>query len=109
YSTPAFWNNTIYYAAALDYPKSFALFNGLIPATPTSQAASSYPFPGATGVISANGQTNGIFWALQHGGTSSNNEVLHAYDATNLAKELYNSDQAGTRDLPGSVGKELRA
>jgi hypothetical protein len=58
-------------------------------------------------VVSANGQTNGILWALQHGGTASGNEVLHAYDATNLASELYNSDQAGTRDLPGVVGNEF--
>jgi hypothetical protein len=51
----------------------------------------------------------GVLWALQHGGTASGNEVLHAYSATNLANELYNSDQAGTRDLPGAAGKEFES
>jgi len=27
--------------------------------------------------------------------------VLRAYDATNLAKQLYDTDQAGNRDKPG--------
>jgi hypothetical protein len=76
---------------------------------PTSQAAVTYPYPGAVTVVSANGGTNGILWALQHGGTSSGNEVLHAYDATNLATELYNSDQAGSRDLPGRVGRRFES
>jgi hypothetical protein len=41
-------------------------------------------------VISANGATNGIVWVVENG----NNGVLHAYDATNLATELYNSTQS---------------
>ena len=63
-----------------------------------------YPFPDALSVVSANGHTNGILWTVQQGGTASGSDVLHAYDATNLANELYNSDQAGTRDVPGAVG-----
>ena len=54
--------------------------------------------------ISANGSSNGILWTLQTGGPYSGINpstlpgILHAYDATNLSKELYNSNQAGTRD-----------
>ena len=47
--------------------------------------------------ISANGSTNGILWAVQSTGTTTPG-VLHAYDATNLDNELYNSSQAGSRD-----------
>jgi hypothetical protein len=28
-------------------------------------------------------------------------EILHAYDAANVSHELYNSNQAGTRDVLG--------
>jgi hypothetical protein len=43
-------------------------------------------------------------WALQNNGVSADTDnvgnpgVLFAYDATNLATELYDSSQAGTRD-----------
>jgi outer membrane protein assembly factor BamB len=114
FSTPAFWNSNLYFAGSAysgaDYPKAFSLSHGKISKNPTSQAATSYPYPGAVTIVSANGQSNGILWALQHGGTASGNEVLHAYDATNLANELYNSDQApGGRDWPGPVGKEFES
>ena len=33
---------------------------------------------------------SGIVWAIEHTKTS----VLHAYDATNVCKEFYNSNQA---------------
>ncbi len=38
---------------------------------------------------------NGIVWAVENGSTA----VLHAFDASNLATELYNSNQsANSRD-----------
>lgn len=113
FSTPTFWNNHLYFAGTGynggDAPKAFSFSGGRMSTNPTSQAAVTYPYPGAVTVVSANGGTNGILWALQHGGTASGNEVLHAYNATNLANELYNSDQAGSRDLPGLVGKQFES
>jgi hypothetical protein len=53
-------------------------------------------------VVSANGTSNGIVWAHQNG----NPAVLHAYDASNLARELYNSSQAANgRDQFGAGNK----
>jgi outer membrane protein assembly factor BamB len=114
FSSPTFWNNKLYFAGSAysggDYPKAFSFSGGRISTNPTSQATVSYPYPGAVPVVSANGQSNGILWALQQGGTASGNEVLHAYNATNLANEFYNSDQAsGGRDWPGPPGKEFES
>src|SRR6266853_1390889 len=45
--------------------------------------------------LDANGTANAILWAVENSGGPG---VLHAYDAANLATELYNSNQAGIRD-----------
>jgi outer membrane protein assembly factor BamB len=111
WSTPTFWHNTLYFVdkRGEGSPKAFAFSGGRISTHPTSQSSTIYPFPGAVPVISANGNTNGILWALQHGGGTLGNEVLHAYDATDLSHELYNSDQAGSRDLAGKAGREFES
>jgi len=52
--------------------------------------------------ISASGTSNAILWAVEN----SNPAVLHAYDARDLTRELYNSSQAPSgRDTVGTNNK----
>jgi hypothetical protein len=61
---------------------------------------------GPTLTISSNGANNGILWAVQFDAQSSSGPtILHAFDANNITKELYNSTQAGTRDAAGTAIK----
>jgi outer membrane protein assembly factor BamB len=90
YAAPAWFNGALYYGAAGDQIKAFPITNALLATTPSSQTTTSFPYPGATPSISSNANANGIVWAVENAGTA----VLHAYDATNLASELYNSSQA---------------
>ena len=92
---PAYFNGTLYYGAVNDSLKAFAIASAQLVTPPSSKTASTFAYPGTTPSISANGTANGIVWAVQNSGGTG---ILHAYDATNLANELYNSNQAGTRD-----------
>jgi hypothetical protein len=101
WSTPAYFNGTLYFSNRDDTLKAFALSNAQLSAVPTSQTATSFVYPGTGPAVSANGNANAIVWA--HENTSP--AVLHAYDASNLANELYNSNQAGSRDQFGAGNK----
>ena len=94
YAMPAYFNNTVYYGAVDDNLRAFSIVNAKLVAPAGSASAASFEYPGTTPSISANGSSNGIVWAVENG----NIGVLHAYEATNLATELYNSAQAGSRD-----------
>lgn len=101
YGMPAYFNAAVYYGAVGDVIRAFPLNNALLATTPASQTTNSFVYPGATPSISANGSANGIVWAVEN----SDPAVLYAYDASNLAHELYDSNQAGTRDQFGPGNK----
>jgi hypothetical protein len=90
FSMPAYFNGTVYYGAVGDSIKAFPIVSAKLAASPSSQTANTFGYPGTTPSISANGAVNAIVWAVENGGTA----VLHAYDATNLPTEFYNSSQA---------------
>jgi hypothetical protein len=117
FSTPAFWNNTLYVTPVCNNVLSFSfdpvnLFN--TSPTQSTSPSSGFGFPGATPSISASGGTNGIVWVLDNSlyctpqsppPTFCGPTVLHAYDASNL-KELWNSSQAANaRDQAGFAVK----
>jgi hypothetical protein len=102
FSSPAWFNGTMYYGAVGDVLRAFSFSNGAFALNPGSQSAHAFGSPGATPSISANGVQNAILWAAEN----SSPAVLHAYDATNLSKELYNSNQAANgRDHFGTGNK----
>jgi hypothetical protein len=100
FATPAFWQNTLYITPINGHTQAFA-FNtttGKFTTAPSSISPGTFGFPGSTPSVSSQGTSNGIVWSTErvNGGAS----VLHAFDATNLGTELWNSnnssgDQAG--------------
>lgn len=106
FSTPAFWNGHLYVAAARDQLKDFVfLDSGLLTDGPSSQSTATLAYPGATPSVSAQGHTGGIVW-LAEGAPATSPAVLRAYDAQDVAKLLYSSDQAPDgRDTAGLASK----
>ncbi len=104
FGTPAYFNYQLYYMGKGGVMKAFAITNGFITPTASSTSPTSFGGYGITPCISANGTSNGIVWVIQTDGSSpsdAGSAVLHAYNATNLAQELYNSSQNSARDNPG--------
>jgi len=101
FSMPAYFNNTVYYAAVDDNVKALPITNAKLAASATVESVNQYGYPGMTPAISANGTANGIVWTVENASTA----VLHAFDAGTL-QELYNSSQAaGERDQFGAGNK----
>ncbi len=115
FGLPAWWNNNLYYAgtfngdpAAGDYMRAFQ-FNPsteLLSTSSTSTTTAFFNYPGPVPSVSSNGTSNGIVWAVQTDAwATSGPAILHAYDATNLANEIYNSTQNAARDTAGPAVK----
>ena len=99
WSSPAYYYHNIYFGGVNDYIRAFTFTNGLFAAASTT--THKFGYPGATPSVSSNNTTNAILWATEN----TSPAVLHAYDATNLATEFYNSSQAGSRDQFGNGNK----
>ncbi|MGA9719452.1 MAG: hypothetical protein WBQ79_14320 [Acidobacteriaceae bacterium] len=100
-STPAYFNQTLYYGGIGDSLKAFNVLSSS--SSPTSRSTLTLGPSGATPVISANGTSTPIVWVLDT--TASGGPVLHAYDANNVATELYNSTSQPGRDTVDTTGK----
>ena len=100
---PAYWNGHVYYFASNDVLKDFAVEGSRLSNTPVARGTRTIVDPGATPSISANGTKDGIVWVLETKGWQSpdRNAVLSAYDAANVAHEIYDSERNAARDGAG--------
>ena len=130
WGVPALWHNNVYnlyVGGQYDSVKQFTfdptteLFNESV----ASESPQTFGYPGTTPSVSSENATHGIVWAIDaslYGYASPNAGVncsavpvpsacsgpaiLHAYNATNLAQEYWNSSQAANnRDQAGNAVK----
>src|SRR6266567_3265105 len=102
FTTPAFFNGSLYFGAVGDVLRAFSFTNARLNGSAVSRSTNTFRFPGATPSSSANGTVYGILWAAENEVPA----VLHAYDARDLTLELYNTNQApNSRDHFGSKTK----
>jgi hypothetical protein len=112
FATGAFWNGQ-YYLAGVGGPLQAYSLNastGMFDQGNVSQSPESFGFPGSTPSVSSSGTTNGIVWALDNSNYCTPSSggcgpaVLHAFDASNVATELWNSTQ-GSANTAGNAVK----
>ncbi|MBZ5660224.1 MAG: choice-of-anchor D domain-containing protein [Acidobacteriia bacterium] len=114
FGAPAWWNNTAYFGGSGafgqpgDFLKAFHFdpVSGILISPPATESSTNFQYPGPTPAVSSNGTMNGIVWAIQTDQFNNPGQaVLHAFDATNLATELYNTSVNPARDNPGFAVK----
>lgn len=127
WGTPALWRNNLYIGGQKDSLKQFTFdpTKELFSPTITSLSAQVFGYPGNTPSVSSQGGAHGIVWAIDASlygyaspnagvncstvpvpGACTGPAILHAYDATNLTVEYWNSSMAGNnRDMAGNAVK----
>jgi len=103
FSVGAIWNDRYYLAPAAQPLQAYTLNPATAKLSLAARASSpsgGYQWPGGTPSISADGSTNGILWVLDDSQYCTGDSpgcgpaVLHAYNATNIGDELWNSADA---------------
>jgi len=100
YGNPSYWNGNLYAGASNAPLKQYQFQNNLLNSTPLAQSPTVFGLRGGNTVVSANGTQNGIVWAYEK--SVSGQALLHAYDATQISHELWNSNMNGGRDSMGT-------
>ena len=119
WGSPASWQGPsayyVYYSGMTsetgsgDYLKQYTLTNGALSTAPIAQSPNLFTV-GSTPSVSANGTSNGIVWAIARtdilsAAPGNHTAILYAYNAANVASELYNSRQSEARDATGCANK----
>jgi hypothetical protein len=98
YGAMAYWNGHVFFAASNDHLRDYSLSGGLLKYSVQSNTL--FDNPGATPAVSANGARNAIVWAISTRTWNGKERpaVLYAYDATNISRAIYSSEENAPRD-----------
>jgi hypothetical protein len=99
FGSMAYWNHYVYVTSDGDALRQFTVGDGKL----SFKVASGSSGVSATPTLSAHGLDDGIVWLLRSKvwNAADRPATLYAYDAVNVAHELYNSEQNAGRDRPG--------
>jgi hypothetical protein len=110
FSTAAMWNGYLFVAGGGGPLNAYQLNSSTVQFTLVSSSSHVYGFPGSTTSVSAAATQSGLVWALDthsyctQQSSACGPAVLHAYDAGNLAAELWNSSMTAA-DKAGNAVK----
>ena len=98
YGAMAYWNGHAYFASSNDYLRDYAISGGTL--KEAVRSSTHFDNPGATPAVSANGDRDAIVWVISTRTWNGDERpaVLYAYDATNITRPIYTSEQVPARD-----------
>ena len=100
YGNVSYWNNNVYVAISSGPLSQFQFAGSALGSTAFKQSSTVYGMRGGNTVVSSNGTQNAIVWAYNKNASEGRAE-LHAYDATDVSKELWHSGMNAARDQMG--------
>jgi hypothetical protein len=109
FSTAAMWNGYLFVAGSGGPLNAYQLNSTTVQFTLASSSSHVYGFPGSTTSVSAAATQSGVVWALDthsyctQQSSACGPAVLHAYDATNVATELWNSSMIAADSAGNAV------
>jgi len=103
YGAVAAWRDHVYVACAGDVLRDYRFVDDRLGAQPVASAADTLANSGATPAVSARGAQNGIVWLIDAPDKfdAPRAAVLRAYDASDVRRKLYDSEQNAGRDRAG--------
>jgi hypothetical protein len=107
YGNISYWNGFVYAAPSNMAMQQYQFVGSSFNPTPIAQTPTAYGWRGGNTVVSANGSQNGIVWAYEKTPpppTGSGQGILHAYDATSISTELWNSNATSGQTLGQGIG-----
>ena len=110
FNSYSYFNQTLYVGAGAVPLRSYTFTPGTASTagkfviTPSSSSPTTpggnYATGGSCTAVSANGTSQGIVWIEEHTGATGQAAAMRAYDASNLATELYNTNQSDDDVMP---------
>ena len=105
-ATGAYFNGRVYVADVAPL-KAYSVVDAKLSASPTSVSSVSFGYPGGSPVISANGNNDGIVWAIDS--LAPGRPHRNAFDVgRTLDEKLYNSNQAANGRDHFGAGSQVR-
>jgi hypothetical protein len=107
YGNVSYWNGFVYAAPSNMAVQQYQFVGNSFNPTPVAQTVTSYGWRGGNTVVSSNGNTNGIVWAYEKTApppSGTGQGILHAYDATLISNELWNSNSTPGENLGQGIG-----
>jgi hypothetical protein len=104
YGNASYWNGNLYLATANGTLRQYQFQNGaLLGSAPFAQSSNVFGTRGGNTVVSANGTQNAIVWAYEKSGQGGPG-ILHAYDATSVTREIWNSNMNPADSMGTGIG-----
>lgn len=107
YGNVAYWNGFVYAAPSNMAMQQYQFAGSSFNPSPVAQSPTAYGWRGGNTVISSNGNQNGIVWTYEKTApppSGTGQAILHAYDATSISNELWNSNTTSGEQLGQGIG-----